>query len=162
MNRAVAIGILTVFMIACACGGSGDHPTAVIRAHVSPRQPLRHAACMSEMRGWGYSDGAARQFGCNKSASQAPWFHATFTNASAPGTYIHCAFTAWDAGGRQVFHGWLPLAVVGMPAGVYLNPHQSRSIDWYFDARSYPAAIRRAGAVARYTSFCTPWQNPPI
>lgn len=117
---------------------------------------------MSEMRGWGYSVGAARQFGCTETASQAPWFHATFTNASAPGTYIHCTFTAWDAGGRQLFHGWLPLGVVSMPAGMYLRPHQTRSIDWYFDARIYPGAIRHGGAVARYTSFCTPWDNPPI
>jgi hypothetical protein len=162
VNRAIPIGILTIIAVVCACGGSGDHPTAVIHAHVAPRQPLRHAACMSEMRGWGYSVGAARQFGCSERISQAPWFHATFTNVSAPGTYIHCAFTAWDANGRQLFHGWLPLAEVSMPAGVYLNPHQARSIDWYFDAQAYPTAIRHAGAVARYTSFCTPWDNPPI
>jgi hypothetical protein len=162
MNRAVPVGgILTIIAIACACGGSGDHPTTVIHSHVAPRQPLRPAACMNEMRGWGYSVGAARP-SCAQSASQAEWFHATFTNASARGTYIQCRFTAWDAGGRQLFHGSLPLGVVRMPASVYLNPHQSRSMDWYFDARIYPAAMRHTGAVARYTSFCTPLDNPPI
>lgn len=162
MNRAVPIGILAIIVIVCACAGSGDHPTSVIHAQVAPRQPLRQAACMGEMRGWGWSVDAARQFGCNERAPRAPWFRAKFTNASDSGTYIHCAFTAWDAGGRQLFHGTLPLGVVSMPAGMYLKPHQSRSIDWYFDGRIYPAVTRVAGAVARYTSFCTPWDNPPI
>jgi hypothetical protein len=161
MNKAVPVGILLIVAIACACGGSGDHPRTMIHAHVAPRQPLRYAACLREMRGWGYSIGAARP-SCTESASHAPWFRARFTNADSPGTYIQCTFTAWDTGGRQLFHGWLPLAVVSMPAGMYLNPHQTRSIDWYFDARTHPAAIRHAGAAARYTASCTPWDNPPI
>lgn len=54
------------------------------------------------------------------------------------------------------------LAVVSMPAGMHLRPRHTRCIDWYFDARIYAGAIRHAGAVARYTSFCTPWDNPPV
>jgi hypothetical protein len=76
-------------------------------------------------------------------------------------TYIRCAFTAWDEDERQLFHGYLPLAEVSFPAGVYLERHEKRSIDWYFDAHAHPQA-RRDTQVARYSSSCTRVMNPPI
>ena len=93
--------------------------------------------------------------------TSALWFHATITNVSAPPTYIRCAFTAWDEDDRHLFHGFLPLAVVAFPAGVYLERHERRSVDWYFDAHDYPQA-RRDADVARYSSSCTRLKNPPI
>jgi hypothetical protein len=92
----------------------------------------------------------------------APWFHATITNQSAPATYVRCAFTAWDKNGQQLFFGYLPLTVMGFPAGMYLERHQTRSIDWFLDAGDYPQAASHANDVASYTAFCTPWKNPPI
>jgi hypothetical protein len=151
----------------CSWGGGaadsgGGRSAVAIHAKVMPRQPLGFSACMREARGWGYSVVAARQFGCTASAFQAPWFHGTFTNVSAPGTYIHCMFIAWDANGKRLFHSWLPLTEVSFPAGMYLRPHQTRSIDWYFDSQSYPDAARNVHAVARYTASCRPFKNPPI
>jgi hypothetical protein len=35
-------------------------------------------------------------------------------------------------------------------------------MDWFFNALDYPQALRHARDVARYTSACTPWSNPPI
>jgi hypothetical protein len=139
--------------------GSGDHPTTPIRSRVVARSPLPLSECVRQTRGWGYSLTAARPL-CVRGAS-ALWFHATFTNASAPPTYIRCAFTAWDENERQLFHGYLPLAEVSFPAGVYLERHEKRSIDWYFDAHAHPQA-RRDTQVARYSSSCTRVMNPPI
>jgi hypothetical protein len=162
MWRSVAL-ILVLCGALAGCSWSGDHQSAgVIHSKVVPRKPLSFAECMREAHGWGYSVAAARQFDCTPSASRAPWFHATFTNLSALGTYIRCTFTAWGKNGRQLFHNWLPLTEVSVPAGMYLRPHQTRSIDWYFDSRSYPDAARHAHAVARYTTACNPLKNPPI
>ena len=151
------VGVASCF--ACASSG-GDHPTTPIRSSVVPRPPLKVAACVAEMHSWGWAAGAAR-VRCAGGGS-APWFHATFTNTSGRDTYIRCAFTAWDSNGRQLFWGDLPLAVVGFPAGVYLERHKTRSMDWFFDALDYPQALRHARDVARYTSACTPWSNPPV
>jgi len=161
-RSAVLILVLCAVLAGCSWGGGSTHATMAIRSKVVPRQPLSFAACMREARGWGYSFGAARQFGCSPSAFQAPWFHGTFTNESAPGTYIHCTFTAWDANGQRLFNGWLPLVEVGFRAGMFLYRHQTRSINWYFDALSYRDAARYAHAVTRYTTSCKPWRNWPI
>lgn len=162
----VRLAALAGVLAGCSWGATqhsaGSHSAVAIRSKVVPRPPLGFAACMHEARGWGYSVAAARQFGCNASASNAPWFHATFTNVSAPGTYIHCTFIAWGANGKRLFYSWLPLTEVSFPAGMYLRPHQTRSIDWYFDVQSYPDAARHADAVARYTTACNPLKNPPI
>jgi hypothetical protein len=112
------------------------------------------------MRGWGWSLLAARPV-CAASPT-APWFHATITNKSAPATYVRCAFTAWDKNGQQVLFGYLPLAVMAFPAGMHLERQQTRSIDWFFDAQTFPEAARHTHDVTRYTAICTPWKNPPI
>jgi len=141
-----------VLLSACACVGGG-HLTSPIGSHVAPRSPLGRVACLGEARRWGYSVDAARAL-CAL-GRKTPWFRATFTNASASPRYIRCAFTAWNRHGQRLFHGLLPVDVVEYPAGLLLEPHQTRTVDWYFDRHGYPPASRHVHDVARYTSSCT-------
>jgi hypothetical protein len=124
--RLLTLGLL-VAASGCSLSGSGEHMTTSIQSRVVPRAPLAQSACVKEMRGFGWALGAARP-ACTPSRT-APWFHATITNESAPATYVRCAFTAWDKNSQQVFFGYLPLTVMGFPAGMYLERHQTRSID---------------------------------
>lgn len=143
----------------CSLSGSGDHPKTPIQSRVAPRAPLSQSACVAEIRGWHFSLTQARPV-CASARSQT-WFHATITNQSAPATYVRCAITAWDKNGHQLFFGFLPLSEISFPAGMYLDRHQTRSIDWFFDG-DLPQAAGHAHDVIRYTTVCTPWKNPPI
>lgn len=158
--RVLALNLL-VTVSACTAGGSGEHlaTTTPIRSRVVPRAPLSQAACVAEMRGWSFSLSQARPV-C-ASARTFPWFHASITNQSAPATYVRCAFTAWDKNDHQLFFGRLPLSEIAFPAGMHLDPHQTRSIDWFFDGGYFPQTGQPPTDTARYTASCTPWKNPP-
>jgi len=139
---------------------SAPSPHAAIPVNVTPRAPLSHRACAREAHAWGYQMDAAR--GQCARGFRAPWFHATITNAFAKPTYVKCEATAWGRESEALFHAALPTIVVAPPAGVFLDRHRSRQLDWFFDTDNLPQAVGHQHDVVSYTAWCEPWRNPPI
>jgi hypothetical protein len=103
---------------------------------VTARSPLELSGCISEIE---TLRGADAESLCEDSSGTS-WYQATVTNTGGQGAWISaCSFQAFDAAGRPI----PGLSSVNVPMGFtvtvgsapYLEPGQSKSLDWFLPSR---------------------------
>ena len=88
------------------------------------------------------------------------WFKAVVTNTTGDGMAVLCDVYAFRASGRQIgAEISLPVYIVQEPGVMWLDGHQTRTLEWYFDPRATPEDI---AAAARFISRCRRDPSPPI
>lgn len=143
-----------VIVIALVAGGV--IAVTVFKPHRSPvtldlrpATPLTTAACITEVRHYGYGAGPAGSL-CQSSTGQS-WYHARLTNRG-PQAFMSCSATGFGPRGEVVFKGPLPFEFGGV-RGLFAPGHRSITFSWYLPRKA-------ASAVARYTATCSARQYP--
>jgi hypothetical protein len=129
-----------------------------ITATVKPIAPLTLADCVAEMRRWGRG-GVTAADACREGRGRA-WFKAVVTNTSGNQTAVLCDVAAFRASGRRIGANIpLPVYIVQEPGVMVLNAHQTRTVEWFFDAHDAPKHI---DAAARFAARCRRNPHPPF
>jgi hypothetical protein len=144
-----------VIVVALVAGGV--IAVTVFRPHRSPVTlsmrpvpPLTTAACVTEVRHYGYGAGPAGDL-CRPAAGQR-WYHARLTNRG-PQDFMSCTARGFSSSGQVVFSGRLPFEFGGI-RGLFAPGHRAITFSWYLPRKT-------ASPVARYTATCSarpyPW-----
>jgi hypothetical protein len=163
----IVIGVIAVYVAiaiihpqgVCSLPGAGPcsgGPT--LAAAVRPIAPLTLSDCVAEMRRWGRG-GSTAVDACRQGRRQT-WFRAVITNTGGDQTAVLCAVNAFGGSGNRI-GGTIPLPVyiVQEPGVMWLNAHQTRTVEWFFDPHDAPQGISDA---VRFVARCRRNPSPPI
>ncbi len=144
---------------ACSLPGAGPcsgGPTVAASVKPIPRPSL--SDCVSELKRWGRGGPTAVE-DCRQGRRRA-WFRAVLTNTTSDTTAVLCDVYAFRPSGKQIGAKIpLPIYIVQDPGVMWLNGHQTRTVEWFFDAHDAPKNI---GAAARFIARCRRNPNPPF
>jgi hypothetical protein len=163
----IVIGVIAAYVAiaiihpqgACSLPGTGPcSGEPIIAAAVKPIAPLSLSACVAEMRRWGRG-GATAADACRQGRRQV-WFRAVIRNTSGDQTAVLCDVQAFRGSGKRIGRTIpLPVYIVQEPGVMWLNAHQTRTVEWFFDPHDAPKGI--VGAV-RFVARCRRNPRPPI
>ena len=161
MVVAVVVGALYVGLVAahgpatCSlpgggpCGGGG-----AIVGRVTPIARPALAACVAEMRGWGYASSFGEQ-ACRQGRRQ-PWFRAVITNTTGATAAVLCDVDAYEHARRVARDVVLPVFIVKNPGAMFVGAHRRRTLVWYFAPPPGAPSV-----IARATGFVTRCRTNP-
>ncbi len=144
--------------VGCSLPGAGPCQSGPeIAATVRPITPLSRSACIAELRRWhrGYSEAVDD---CRRGRRRA-WFKAVVTNTTGDRMAVLCDVHAFRASGERIGAEMpLPVYIVQEPGVMWLDGHQTRTVEWFFDPHDAPKHI---GAAARFIARCRRNPSPP-
>lgn len=144
---------------ACSLPGAGPcsgGPTVAASVKPIPRPSL--SDCVSEMTRWGRGGSLAADI-CREGRRRA-WFRAVLTNTTSDAMAVLCDVDAFRASGKRIGAKIpLPIYIVQDPGVMWLNGHQTRTVEWFFDPHDAPTNIR---AAARFIARCRRNPSPPF
>jgi hypothetical protein len=133
---------------------------AVVIAHPQGACSLPGAGpCrVAEMRRWGRGRSTAVH-ACRQGRRKA-WFEAVVRNTSGDRTAVLCDVDAFRASGERIGTTIpLPVYIVQEPGVMWLNAHETRIIEWFFDPHDSPRGIT---AAVRFIASCRRNPRPPV